>query len=175
MHVFLDHLVEAGGRELRLGACMGEPASLYDPVGTIQRRNALFFLHTFLLPLKLTSMLKCISNPKKLFQDVSGEIPACQKCKIIDTTYSSWKNRNRLPSLEDILILSQELNISLQWLITGTESAAISLPTFQEDEQQLLDYYSQCNPEGKNRILEQSEFIAAKYPQQGKSSEYKIG
>lgn len=99
----------------------------------------------------------------------------CQKCQIIDTTYSSWKNRNRLPSIEDIIILSQELKTSLQWLITGTESTVLSLPTFQEDEQQLLNYYNQCNPEGKNRILEQAEFIAAKYPQQGKSSEYKIG
>lgn len=98
----------------------------------------------------------------------------CQKCNIIDTTYSSWKNRNRIPSIEDIQILALELDTSLQWLITGTESetTATSLP---EDEQQLLNYYGLCNSEGKNRILEQAEFIAAKYPQQGKSSKYKIG
>ena len=88
---------------------------------------------------------------------------------------TNWKNRNTDPPVEHLPAIAHLLNVSIEWLITGTESAVTSLPTFQEDKQQLLDYYDQCNPEGKNRILEQAEFIAAKYPQQGKSSEYKIG
>lgn len=94
----------------------------------------------------------------------------CQKCNIIDTTYSSWKNRNRLPSLEDILKLAKELNTTAEWLITGTDSG-----TAAPDEQQLLNYYNSSNQEGKSRIMEQAEFIAQKYPAQGKSSDYKIG
>ena len=98
----------------------------------------------------------------------------CQKCNIIDTTYSSWKNRNRLPSLDDIIALSHTLKTSIEWLITGTETtnSATDLP---KDERQLLQHYNHCSQEGKNRIMEQAEFIASKYPQQGKSSEYKIG
>ena len=96
----------------------------------------------------------------------------CQKCNIIDTTYSSWKNRNRLPSLDDIIILSKALSTSLEWLITGTETLPEKTP---EDKQKLLNYYDRCNQEGKNRIMEQAEFIASKYPNEGKSSEYKIG
>ena len=87
---------------------------------------------------------------------------------------TNWKNRNSDPPLEHLPAIAQLLNVSIEWLITGTESAAITLPTFSEDKQQLLSYYDHCNNEGKNRILEQAEFIAAKYPQQGKSSEYKI-
>ena len=99
----------------------------------------------------------------------------CQKCNIIDTTYSSWKNRNRLPSIDDISILSNALNVSLEWLVTGTDTKSDSTSDLPEDEQLLLQHYNQCNQEGKNRIMEQAEFIASKYPQQGKSSEYKIG
>lgn len=94
----------------------------------------------------------------------------CQKCNIIDTTYSSWKNRERLPSLDDIIILAKELNTTAEWLLTGTMSG-----TTAPDEQQLLNYYNSSNQEGKNRIIEQAEFIAQKYPAQGKSSDYKIG
>ena len=96
----------------------------------------------------------------------------CQKCNIIDTTYSSWKNRNRLPSIDDIQKISENLHVSIEWLITGTDALPEQTP---EDKQLLLNYYDHCNQEGKNRILEQAEFIASKYPQQGKSSEYKIG
>ena len=99
----------------------------------------------------------------------------CQKCNIIDTTYSSWKNRNRLPSLDDIVILSHTLNTSLEWLITGTETISNSTSNLLADEQQLLQHYNKCTQEGKDRIIEQAEFIASKYPKQGKSSEYKIG
>ena len=94
----------------------------------------------------------------------------CQKCNIIDTTYSSWKNRNRLPSAEDIMQLAKILNTSVEWLITGKDSG-----TATPEEQQLLNYYNTSNQEGKNRIMEQAEFIAQKYPAQGKSSDYKIG
>ena len=114
-----------------------------------------------------------IENQRKKLNISQKEL--CQKCNIIDTTYSSWKNRNRLPSIEDILTLASELNASIEWLITGTESGTATTLAFPEDEQQLLDHYHHCNQEGKNRILEHAEFIATKYPQQGKSSEYKIG
>lgn len=96
----------------------------------------------------------------------------CQKCSIIDTTYSSWKNRNRLPSIDDIQKLSEHLHVSIEWLITGTENIPEKT---SEDKQLLLNYYDKCNQEGKNRIMEQAEFLASKYPQQGKSSDFEIG
>ena len=88
---------------------------------------------------------------------------------------TNWKNRNSDPPIEHLPTIAHLLNVSIEWLITGTEANTIESSTFPEDKQQLLEYYDQCNLEGKNRILEQAEFIATKYPQQGKSSEYKIG
>ena len=85
---------------------------------------------------------------------------------------TNWKNRNSDPPIEHLPAIAALLDVSLEWLITGTETLPEKTP---EDKQQLLDYYDQCNQEGKNRIMEQAEFIASKYPQQGKSSEYKIG
>jgi len=88
---------------------------------------------------------------------------------------TNWKNRNTDPPIEHLPTIAALLGVSIEWLITGTETSSYSASDLPEDKQQLLDYYNQCNQEGKNRILEQAEFIASKYPQQGKSSEYKIG
>ncbi len=94
---------------------------------------------------------------------------------IRQSTISGWRQKFNEPEAELLEPISKALNVSIEWLITGTESNTIESSTFPEDKQQLLEYYDQCNLEGKNRILEQAEFIATKYPQQGKSSEYKIG
>ena len=91
------------------------------------------------------------------------------------TTVDNWFKRNSSPNSETINSLAIALNTTAEWLITGTEAGTATTLAFPEDEQQLLDHYHHCNQEGKNRILEQAEFIATKYPQQGKSSEYKIG
>ena len=85
---------------------------------------------------------------------------------------TNWKNRNSDPPIEHLPAIAALLDVSLEWLITGEEKIQ---PKTLEDEQQLLKYYNHCNQEGKSRIMEQAEFIASKYPQQGKSSEYKIG
>ena len=88
---------------------------------------------------------------------------------------TNWKNRNTDPPIEHLPAIATLLDVSIEWLITGTETTHNSTSYLPEDKQQLLQYYDQCNQEGKNRIMEQAEFIASKYPQQGKSSEYKIG
>ena len=88
---------------------------------------------------------------------------------------TNWKNRNSDPPVEHLPAIAQLLNVSLEWLITGTEKIVSNSPN-QPDEQQLLQYYNRSNPEGKERIMEQAEFISSKYPENlGKSSNYKIG
>ena len=88
---------------------------------------------------------------------------------------TNWKNRNSDPPIELLPKIADLLNVSIEWLITGSETTSNSTSDLPEDEQLLLQHYNQCNQEGKNRIMEHAEFIASKYPQQGKSSEYKIG
>lgn len=85
---------------------------------------------------------------------------------------TNWKNRGSDPPIEHLPAIAKLLDVPIEWLITGTESPPKEIP---KEKQKLLNYYDQCNQEGKNRIMEQAEFIASKYPQQGKSSEYKIG
>lgn len=87
---------------------------------------------------------------------------------------TNWRKRNCNPPAEYIPAIAQLLNVSLEWLITGSETPALSY-AFSEDKQRLLTYYDQCNQEGKERIIEQAEFIAGKYPKTGNLSEYKIG
>lgn len=98
-----------------------------------------------------------------------------KKLNISYSTIQSWIKRNSDPGSIYIEPIAKALNVTINYLVTGTESETTTSPSFPEDKQQLINYYDQCNPEGKNRILEQAEFIAAKYPQQGKSSDYKIG
>lgn len=85
---------------------------------------------------------------------------------------TNWKIRGSDPPIEHIPTIAKLLDVSIEWLITGNESPPKQIT---EDKQKLLDYYEKCNQEGKNRIMEQAEFLATKYPQQGKSSEFKIG
>ena len=86
---------------------------------------------------------------------------------------TNWKNRQTDPPAEYLPIIAKLLNVSIEYLITGTD--ALPEPTHPEDEMLLLRYYQKCNQDGKTRILEQAEFISGKYPAEGKSSEYKIG
>ena len=94
-------------------------------------------------------------------------------CGMANATIQKWQKQS--PRLENVEKVALFLDVSLDWLVFGTEPTPQLRPVFPEDEQQLLDYYDQCSQEGKNRIMEQAEFIAAKYPKTGKSSEYKIG
>ena len=90
------------------------------------------------------------------------------------TTVDNWFKRNSEPGCTLAEPIAKALDVSIEFLITGTEKI-IPGTVLPDEEQQLLDYYNAANQDGKVRIMEQAEFLAAKYPQQGKSSEYKIG
>lgn len=101
--------------------------------------------------------------------------PIYTAAKVPKNTFGGWRKSLKNPDPDTLPEIAKVLGVSLEWLITGTEKISDSAPDLPEDEQQLLQHYNHCNQEGKNRIMEQAEFIASKYPQQGKSSEYKIG
>lgn len=94
---------------------------------------------------------------------------------IRQSTISGWKQKFNEPEAELLEPIANALNISVEWLITGKDTIepGALLP---EQEQLLLNYYHAANQEGQERIIEQAEFLSAKYPKlEGKSSEYKIG
>lgn len=86
-----------------------------------------------------------------------------RKTNIPYSTIDNWFKRNSYPSSDTIKSLAIALNTSSEWLITGIEATSNSTSDLPEDEQLLLQHYNQCNQEGKNRIMEQAEFIASKY------------
>lgn len=115
----------------------------------------------------ITNRIFTLLEQKKISQSELS-----RKLNIKQSTISGWKQRKNEPEAELLEPISKALNVSLQWLITGNESLHEKIP---EEEQNLLNFFKQCNQEGKNRILEQAEFIASKYPQEGRLSKYKIG
>lgn len=118
----------------------------------------------------ITSRIYLLLERKKISQS-----ELARTLGIRQSTVSGWKQKFNEPEAELLEPISKALNVSLEWLITGTETLSNSTSDLLKDEQQLLQHYNQCNPEGKNKIMEQAEFFASKYPKQGKSSEYKIG
>ena len=118
----------------------------------------------------ITHRIYEICETKKISQSELG-----RRINKRQSVISSWGQNETEPPTKLLPLIAEALDVSITWLITGLESADHTLTSFSEDEQLLLQLYEQCNQEGKNRIMEQAEFIASKYPQQGKSSEYKIG
>ncbi|MGN0506417.1 MAG: helix-turn-helix domain-containing protein [Lachnospiraceae bacterium] len=85
--------------------------------------------------------------------------------KKIDKPYSTvdnWFKRNSFPSSETIESIANALNVTAEYLITGIETQNAS--KLSSEEQQLLYYYRTSNQEGKNRIMEQAEFLSEKHP-----------
>ncbi len=100
--------------------------------------------------------------------------PIYTAANVPKNTFGGWRKSLKNPDPDTLPAIAEALGVSLEWLITGTEKI-IPGTVLPDEEQQLLDYYNAANQDGKIRIMEQAEFLAAKYPQQGKSSEYKIG
>ena len=118
----------------------------------------------------ITSRIYLLLERKKISQS-----ELARTLGIRQSTVSGWKQKYNEPEAELLEPISKALNVSLEWLITGTETISDSTSDLLADEQLLLHHYNHCNPEGKTKIMEQAEFFASKYPKQGKSSEYKIG
>lgn len=115
----------------------------------------------------ITNRIFTLLEQKKISQSELARI-----INIKQSTISGWKQRKNEPEAELLEPISKALNVSIQWLITGNENLHEKIP---EEEQQLLNFFKQCNQEGKNRILEHAEFIASKYPQERRLYNYKTG
>lgn len=93
---------------------------------------------------------------------------------ISDSLIGYWRNGKRKPSLENLRILSQYFNISIDFLITGEENAKQIRDIediLSDDERTLLKYYNSLDPTGKHELLEYAQF---KMFQQFKNSEINL-
>lgn len=119
--------------------------------------------------MKIIERILSIANEKNI-----KEVDIAKAIEKGTSQITNWKTRGTTPPAELLPAIAELLNVSIEYLITGTEKI-IPGTVLPDEEQQLLDYYNAANQDGKVRIMEQAELLAAKYPQQGKSSEYKIG
>ena len=69
-------------------------------------------------------------------------------CKINSSFLNDLKSKNVKPSIEKILKISEYFNVSIDYLVTGTQS----IETVPVDQQELLDLYNQLDP------IKQAEF-----------------
>lgn len=63
------------------------------------------------------------------------------------------------PGANKVILVAERLGLSLDWLLTGKESADLT-----PEEQKLVDTYRNCNPVGRQLIQEQVESIREKLP-----------
>lgn len=83
--------------------------------------------------------------------------------KEIDATLNLNKNaltqykKGRIPDTDKLLGLSQLLNVSMNWLLTGEEIPA--RPSYSVSDREILNLYNQLSPSNRQRILERIETL----------------
>lgn len=104
-----------------------------------------------------------------------NKLSKAELARKIDKPYSTidnWFKRNSYPSSETIEKLANALNVTTEYLLTENETSCIT-QNLSSEEQQLLTYYCAASEEGKDRIMEQAEFLSLKYPAITKNSNEK--
>ncbi len=66
------------------------------------------------------------------------------------SSISGWKNEGSFPSSKYIIGISEFLDVSIEYLCTGTEKA--NTLNFSEAQQELLDTYNMLDSRGRHRV-----------------------
>ncbi|MGN0667319.1 MAG: helix-turn-helix domain-containing protein [Huintestinicola sp.] len=77
---------------------------------------------------------------------------------ISTSTVSAWNKRGSAPSSEDISIIADFFNVSIEFLVTGKEKSSSNNLT--KDEQELLDYYKMLTFKEKQRLIGRASLLA---------------
>ena len=75
-----------------------------------------------------------------------------------EKTVSAWKKNNSLPSADKISDISDFLNISLEYLLTGQEKSPSSYLT--ENEQKIIDTFKNLTPTQQGEIIGRAKVMA---------------
>ena len=74
---------------------------------------------------------------------------------ISDSLISYWRKGSRKPNLDNLLLLSNYFNLSLDYLIKGEKDISILSSNHSDlsgDEKEILDNYSKLDNRGKHKI-----------------------
>lgn len=88
-----------------------------------------------------------------------------KKAQLTNATIDKWE-KGQKPSYDKLYRVAETLKVSLDWLITGKESEALT-----PDEEKLVELYRQADERGKRRIIRSAEDEAVEQ----QSSTSKIG
>ncbi len=85
----------------------------------------------------------------------------CQATKIGKSTMSLYVNGKSVPSRERIIILSDALNVNLDWLLGKSELNSFTKYNDKPDDQlkQIMNIWQGLNRHGRERILDYSNII----------------
>lgn len=94
-----------------------------------------------------------------------------RELNIANGSIRNWETNK--PSVEKVLLVSQRFNVSIDWLLTGKETADL-----ESNEQELVELYRNTNDIGQPLIIKQAESIQQTLPrekQEQELSDSKIG
>ena len=72
---------------------------------------------------------------------------------ITTQTISTWKNRPNDPPAKHISAIADFLQVSTDYLLTGTEAKKTPPSSLTDDESEILDVYRQLDRRGQARML----------------------
>jgi len=79
-----------------------------------------------------------------------------EKVHLNKNTLTQYK-KGRIPDTDKLLGLSQLLNVSMNWLLTGEEVSV--QPSYSISDREVLSLYNQLSPSNRQRILERMETL----------------
>lgn len=74
---------------------------------------------------------------------------------ISDRLIGYWKNGDKLPSAENLLIIANYFDISVDYLLTGKEKSPS--PELTEEEHKCLEVFNRLEPEDRIRFIAKME------------------
>ena len=80
--------------------------------------------------------------------------------KISDRLIGYWKNGDKLPNAENLIIIAKYFGTSIDYLLTGIEHINDTNIKLTADEEKLLFLYNKLPLDSKSRILERAETLA---------------
>jgi len=95
----------------------------------------------------------------------------CEGTGIKQSTFATWKQKERDPQTEYLVKIAQFLNVSLDFLLTGKEKENKSM-FFTEDEIALIMSYRTLNPDMKKFVFNAVANNAAPIQQSKKALEW---
>lgn len=95
-----------------------------------------------------------ILEEKKISQKAFSEAVGAN-----EKTVSAWRSRGTKPSIDLIVPIAKELNVSLEYLLTGEEQKS-SLPELTENEQAIVKVFKDLTDTQQGEIIGRAKVMA---------------